>query len=120
MPQVCDSRKLAAPLPYNLSMSTVLSIAAAHKSFDQTKALNGASMSLKKGEWLALLGPNGAGKTTLIRAVSGRVVLDSGSIELMGHTLNGQTASHQQSARTNLGVVPQDIALYPLLTALEN
>lgn len=102
-------------------MSTVLSVADARKSFSQTKALDGASMTLNKGEWLALLGPNGAGKTTLIRAVTGRVKLDAGSITLLGQPLNGHSIDPiTNDARKQLGVVPQDIGLYPLLTAREN
>jgi len=100
-------------------MSTVLSVAGASKSYGETKALDGAAISLNKGEWLALLGPNGAGKTTLIRAIAGRVKLDAGTVVLLGQTLNGD-ASIAQAARNRLGVVPQDIALYPLLTAREN
>lgn len=100
-------------------MTTVLSVAGAHKHYGETKALDGAALTLDKGQWLALLGPNGAGKTTLIRAIAGRVLLDSGAVTLLGQTLNGD-ASVAQAARNRLGVVPQDIALYPLLTAREN
>jgi ABC-2 type transport system ATP-binding protein len=99
-------------------MTTVLSVSDAHKSYGQTKALTGAAMSLNRGEWLALLGPNGAGKTTLIRAISGRVRLDRGTITLLDKPLEHS----QRSGETQriLGFVPQDIALYPLLTAREN
>ena len=94
----------------------VLRIADARKSFGPTRALDGASLELHEGEMLALLGPNGAGKTTLVRAISGRVRLDGGTIELFGLAL-GVTGT---DGRTKLGVVPQEIALYPLLTAREN
>jgi ABC-2 type transport system ATP-binding protein len=78
------------------------------------KALDGASFALAQGELLALLGPNGAGKTTLIRAISGRVRLDGGEIRLFDRALaSGETPSE-------LGIVPQEVALYPLLTAREN
>ena len=100
-------------------MSTVLSVNDAHKAYGKTMALSGAGLTLLKGEWLALLGPNGAGKTTLIRAIAGRVKLDRGTIQLLGQSLNGDAASNA-AARSRLGIVPQDIALYPLLTAREN
>jgi ABC-2 type transport system ATP-binding protein len=100
-------------------MSTVLSVRDARKSYGSTPALNGAEMSLQRGEWLALLGPNGAGKTTLIRAISGRVKLDAGSIELLGTHFDGSNGTGNQ-ARSKLGVIPQELALYPLLTAREN
>jgi ABC-2 type transport system ATP-binding protein len=100
-------------------MSTVLSITGACKKFGETQALNDAAMSLHKGEWLALLGPNGAGKTTLIRAIAGRVRLDAGEVTLLGHALKGNSRE-AQIARQSLGVIPQELALYPLLTAREN
>ena len=95
----------------------VLRITGARKRFGTTTALDGADLTLRAGEWLGLLGPNGAGKTTLIRAVSGRVRLDEGKILLFGAPL---AAGGGGAARSRLGVVPQDIALYPLLTAREN
>jgi len=63
---------------------------------------------------LALLGPNGAGKTTLIRAIAGRVRLDGGAIQIFGEPLPSG-ATHP-----GLGIVPQEIAVYPLMSAREN
>ena len=60
--------------------------------------------------------PHGADQLPLIRAVAGRVRLDQGQIELLGRPLDGTA----RTARRSLGVVPQEIALYPLLTAREN
>jgi ABC-2 type transport system ATP-binding protein len=91
-----------------------LQVSDAHKSYGSVRALAGASFELRAGEMLALLGPNGAGKTTLVRAIAGRVRLDRGTITLLGRPLA------PGAARTELGVVPQEIALYPLLTAREN
>jgi linearmycin/streptolysin S transport system ATP-binding protein len=92
----------------------VLTVAGVRRSFGSVKALDGASFELHQGELLALLGPNGAGKTTLIRAIAGRVRLDAGEIRLFDQPLgNGRTPRE-------LGIVPQEIALYPLLTAQEN
>ena len=92
----------------------VLEIRDARKSFGVTRALDGLSLSLGEGELLGLLGPNGAGKTTLIRAIAGRVRLDGGKVALYGRTLE------PEKPRPDLGVVPQENALYPLLTAREN
>jgi ABC-2 type transport system ATP-binding protein len=97
-------------------MTIALRVTQAHKRFGTTQALDGAEVTLERGQLLLLLGPNGAGKTTLIRAVAGRVRLDQGRIELLGQALNGAAGT----ARRALGVVPQEIALYPLLTAREN
>ena len=96
----------------------VLQVSEARKSFGPTRALDGASLVLREGEMLALLGPNGAGKTTLVRAIAGRARLDGGTIQLFGRTLD--VSSGKGAGREGLGVVPQDIALYPLLTAREN
>jgi ABC-2 type transport system ATP-binding protein len=93
---------------------TVLRVEGAKKSFGATQALAGVSLELRAGELLGLLGPNGAGKTTLVRALAGRVRLDAGMLELFGHGLTGA------EPREGLGIVPQEIALYPLLTAREN
>jgi len=97
-------------------MTEALRATQAFKCFGTTQALNGAEITLERGQMLLLLGPNGAGKTTLIRAIAGRVRLDRGDIELLGHKIIGPA----DLARRSLGVVPQDIALYPLLTASEN
>ncbi|MBI5836322.1 MAG: ABC transporter ATP-binding protein [Candidatus Eisenbacteria bacterium] len=94
--------------------NVVLRVADARKTFGPVKALDGAALELRSGELLALLGPNGAGKTTLVRAIAGRVRLDGGTMELFGQPADSP------GARDALGVVPQEIALYPHLTAGEN
>ena len=91
-----------------------LEIHDAHKRFGATQALAGLSIALEDGELLGLLGPNGAGKTTLIRAIAGRVRLDRGRITLFGRALE------PGKPRPELGVVPQENALYSLLSAREN
>jgi ABC-2 type transport system ATP-binding protein len=94
--------------------SDVLAVTGARKKFGDVVALDGAALSLRQGELLALLGPNGAGKTTLIRAISGRVQLDAGEILLFGKPLKGTKTPPE------LGIVPQELAIYPSLTAREN
>ena len=92
----------------------VLSIRDARKRFGEVTALDGASFDLRQGDLLALLGPNGAGKTTLIRAITGRVRLDGGEIRVFDRAVDGRRTPPE------LGIVPQEIALYPLMTAREN
>jgi ABC-2 type transport system ATP-binding protein len=94
--------------------SDVLTVTGARKKFGDVVALDGAALSLREGELLALLGPNGAGKTTLIRAISGRVQLDTGEILLFGKPLTSRKTPPE------LGIVPQELAIYPSLTAREN
>ena len=95
-------------------MNPVLEVTDARKAYGGTQALRGVSLTLGPGELLALLGPNGAGKTTLVRSIAGRVRLDGGRVALFGKPLAGS------GGRETLGVVPQEIAVYPLLTAREN
>jgi ABC-2 type transport system ATP-binding protein len=88
-----------------------------YKRFGEVEALRGLDLELRVGQWVGLLGPNGAGKTTLMRVIAGLTVADQGEFELLG-----QPIDPTRSARTHksLGVVPQEIALYPALTATEN
>jgi ABC-2 type transport system ATP-binding protein len=91
-----------------------LSISYVEKAFGSRKALNGVKLTVQPGESLGLLGPNGAGKSTLVRAIAGRVTPDKGEIRVHGHLAGSE------EARRVTGYVPQDLALYPLLTAREN
>src|SRR5919106_1768238 len=90
---------------------SVLTVSNARKSFGTVVALDGASLELRRGELLALLGPNGAGKTTLIRAIAGRVRLDAGEIRLFDRVIDGTRTAPE------LGIVPQEVVVYPLLSA---
>ncbi|HYG99648.1 MAG TPA: ABC transporter ATP-binding protein [Terriglobales bacterium] len=92
----------------------VLQVDSLIKSFNGIRALDGVTLELRAGECLGLLGPNGAGKTTLVRSIVGRVIPDSGSITVAGN-IAGSPA-----ARATIGYVPQELAVYPLLTAREN
>ena len=84
------------------------------KRFGSVTAVDGVSLELRAGECFGLLGPNGAGKSTLIRAIVGRVIADSGRVAVFG------SAAGSREGRAALGWVPQELALYPRLTAREN
>jgi ABC-2 type transport system ATP-binding protein len=84
------------------------------KRFGPITAVDGVSLEVRNRECLGLLGPNGAGKSTLIRAIVGRVRPDSGSVMIF------EAKPESDSARADLGWVPQELALYPLLTCTEN
>lgn len=79
-------------------------------------AVNGVSFKIYKNDVFGLLGPNGAGKTTTISILCGLYPPTSGKITIDGMPLNDNISSIKQI----IGVVPQDIALYPTLTAREN
>lgn len=86
------------------------------KSYGSLLAVNQVSFSVNQGEIFSLLGPNGAGKSTTISMLSGLIKPDEGDATIMGHSI----LTNPSQAKATLGVVPQDIALYPDLSAREN
>jgi ABC-2 type transport system ATP-binding protein len=86
------------------------------KHFNGIQAVQGICFNVQAGEIFSLLGPNGAGKSTTISMLSGLLEPDEGDALVSGHSILHQA----QAARAALGVVPQDIALYPDLSATEN
>jgi len=97
-------------------MPTAIEVHDLRKSFGDFQAVQGASFSAQAGEVLSLLGPNGAGKSTTISMLSGLLAPTSGEACIMGHSVTKEP----EAAKRSLGVVPQDIALYPDLSAREN
>jgi molybdate transport system ATP-binding protein len=79
-----------------------------------------AVFEAKAGETLALLGPNGSGKTTLVSAIAGLLSPARGTIELAGEVLDGPDGDHVAPERRPIGVVFQDLLLFPHLSAEEN
>ncbi|WP_035432446.1 ABC transporter ATP-binding protein [Bacillus sp. UNC322MFChir4.1] len=86
------------------------------KSFGKKEVVRGVSFSIEKGETFGLLGPNGAGKSTTISMICGLFPYDSGDIRVGGKSVK----EHPMETKQKIGVVPQDIALYPTLSAKEN
>ena len=86
------------------------------KRFGDLVAVDDVSFTIRSGEIFGLLGPNGAGKTTTISMVSCLMTPDSGDATVAGHSITRDSLG----VRGVLGVVPQEIALYPTLTAAEN
>jgi ABC-2 type transport system ATP-binding protein len=84
------------------------------KRFGDLAAVDGVSLEVRERECLGLLGPNGAGKSTTIRSIVGRVRPDQGSVSVFGNR------AESAAARAALGWVPQELALYPMLTCREN
>ncbi len=97
-------------------MSAIVEVRDLRKSFGELTAVDGVSLDIERGEIFGLLGPNGAGKTTMISMISCLLAPDSGDVLVDGHSV----LSRSIDARRVLGVVPQEIALYPTLTAAEN
>lgn len=81
-----------------------------------TPAVNGLDFSVRKGEIYGLLGPNGAGKTTAISIICTLLRPTSGTVTLCDHDVVNDPAS----VRPLIGLAPQELALYPSLSAREN
>ena len=94
----------------------VLDVAGLKKSFGDIHAVQGVSFHIDPGETYGLLGPNGAGKTTTISMASGLLESDGGSVKVAGEPMTTKTLE----PKAKVGLVPQDIAVYPDLTAREN
>lgn len=87
-----------------------------YKSFGSINAVDGISFELKRGEVFGLLGPNGAGKSTTISIISTLLPPTKGEILFEGESI----FKNPKNLRQKLGIVPQDVALYPTLTGYEN
>ncbi|WP_144513629.1 ABC transporter ATP-binding protein [Bacillus sp. FJAT-22090] len=87
-----------------------------HKKYKTKEVVRQVNMQLEAGESVGLLGPNGAGKSTTISMLSSLIVPTSGEVLWQGKSIN----KNPNDLRRALGVVPQEIALYPELSAKEN
>src|SRR5438128_8633650 len=97
-------------------MAPILEVENLHKSYGATVALNGVSFQVAEEEIFGLLGPNGAGKTTLLSIVSCLLEASSGQARIRGTRVE----LDNKELRRQIGIVPQELALYDELTAREN
>lgn len=95
---------------------TVLECSGLRKQFGPVQAVRDIRFSIAKGETYGLLGPNGAGKTTTILMICGLLQPDAGTVVVAGSPMRTTAAA----AKKAIGYVPQDLAIYPDLTAREN
>ncbi|MBM3780430.1 MAG: ABC transporter ATP-binding protein [Acidobacteria bacterium] len=98
----------AGNLPWPLEVTGV------SRRIGERQVLDDVSLTVGRGRMCALVGPNGAGKTSLLRVISGRLRTDRGQVQLLGQSI-GEARQHGV-----LGLVPQDLAVYPSLTIREN
>lgn len=94
----------------------LLEVSHLSRSFGALKAVKDVSFTIHEGETYGLLGPNGAGKTTTISMVSGVLRRDAGEVRLDGVPVRATDTA----GRAAIGLVPQDLAIYPDLTGREN
>lgn len=86
------------------------------KRYDDKLVVDNISFSIKEGETFGLLGPNGAGKSTIISMICGLIKPDQGDVIINGYSI----MKNPILAKKNIGVVPQEIALYNNLNAIDN
>ncbi len=96
----------------------LLEVAGLTKSFLRQRVLNGVNLTLHSGEIHALLGENGAGKSTLIKAVTGVVQRDAGTVKLDGVEIMPRDA--EEAVKLGIATVYQEVNLLPNLTVAEN
>jgi len=94
----------------------VLDLINVKKYFKDNRAVDGISFQVNEGEILGLIGANGAGKSTTISMIATLVKPDSGNIYYDGQDI----VKHPDVMRSNLGYVPQEVALYPSLSGIDN
>lgn len=92
----------------------ILQVKNLYKKYDKTEAIAGVDFSIKQGEIYGLLGPNGAGKSTLIKMIAGIENKDEGEI------IFEEKERNINKYKRNMGILTQDIAIYPSFTAYEN
>jgi ABC-2 type transport system ATP-binding protein len=95
---------------------TIVKMDQVTKKFGDVTAVDRVSLEIREGEIFGLLGPNGAGKSTAINMITGLLTIDKGSISILGSDVRRD----KMTAKSYVGIVPQDIAIYEDLTSLEN
>jgi ABC-2 type transport system ATP-binding protein len=86
------------------------------RNYGDYQAVRGISFSVERGEIFGLLGPNGAGKSTTLSMLSGILPPTSGVLRVNGYDMTRPS----NEAKRSIGVVPQALAIYPILTARDN
>lgn len=105
----------AKPTEVPAQSAPILEVRGATFAYGARQVLRGASLSAHPGEILVLLGRNGAGKSTLVKAITGRIALAGGTV-----TVSGADPRKTPAARAEIGLVPQQLAIYDKLTPREN
>jgi branched-chain amino acid transport system ATP-binding protein len=100
------------------SQTALLAVNDLDVRYGEARALFGVTLSLAAGSALAVLGPNGAGKSSLAGAIAGRIRPASGRVKFDGLDIAGRSAN--RVSRLGIAYVPEDRAIFPHLTVLEN
>lgn len=115
-PGKTERRKRGRCLRSGEEMSEFVKVSNLIKNYGDLCAVDNLSFSVEEGEIFGLLGPNGAGKSTTINIMTTLSEYDKGSVSVGGL----DSVKNREAMKKLIGVVPQDIALHPLLTAYES
>ncbi|MFT7484497.1 MAG: ABC-2 type transport system ATP-binding protein [Candidatus Paceibacteria bacterium] len=88
------------------------------RSFNSVRAVSGVNLQVERGTFYGFLGPNGAGKSTTIKMLTGLLAPSAGAIRVLG--MDPQDAQQSLRMKSQIGVVPEDLALFDNLTAREH
>ncbi len=97
-------------------MKNIIEVKSLEKSYKNKKVVKGISFNVKQGEILGFLGPNGAGKSTTINILSTILKSDKGEVKFLGE----KSTEDIMKIKRNIGVVPQDLAIYEEISAERN
>lgn len=98
----------------------MIELRAVSKRYDQRRVIETLSLKVETGERVALFGPSGCGKTTVLHLIAGLIVPDSGEILVNGELVARARKNLREPARRGIGMVFQDLALWPHMTVAEN
>ncbi len=98
---------------------SIIQLENVHKRFGKVHALNGVTLSVKRGEVLVLIGPSGSGKSTLLRCINGLESAESGKVVVDNIPVT-QSAANINAVRAEVGIVFQQFNLFPHLTVMQN
>lgn len=97
-------------------MNNIIEITSLRKSYEEIKAVNDVTLSVKAGEMFGLVGPDGAGKTTMIRILCGLIIQETGAVKVMDKNLT----QSRKEIQKNIGYLSQKFSLYGDLSVDEN
>jgi ABC-2 type transport system ATP-binding protein len=106
------------PWPQTVSDANIVEVTGLYKTYPgmARPAVDGIDLAIPQGRLFGLLGPNGAGKTTFLSMLCGLLAPGAGTLRVLGRDIR----QHGEAVKRDLGLVPQDLALYPSLSAREN
>jgi D-methionine transport system ATP-binding protein len=119
MNSLVSASELTARAPSD-QQSEIVRLDGVHRHFGATPALDGISLTIRKGEILGLIGRSGAGKSTLIRCLNGLERTDSGEIFIEGRKINDLAERELQPLRRRIGMIFQHFNLLANKTVAEN